>query len=45
MFNHRCFDRNYSQVGLEQSVNPDDNGPVKPRVICTDSQITITIYS
>ncbi|MBD8129265.1 hypothetical protein [Pantoea agglomerans] len=37
------FDSNYSQISSEQSVNPDDDRSVKPRIICTDNQIAIII--
>lgn len=40
---YNVFDSNYSQISSELSVNPDDNSSVKPRVICTDNQITIII--
>jgi len=37
------FDSNYSQISSEQAVNPDDEGSVKPRIICTDNQVAIII--
>lgn len=40
---YNVYDSNYSQIDSEQSVNPDENGSVKPRIICTDNQIAIII--